>query len=94
MAQARRCYRRLRRGYCGDRPWVCAAAVTFCAKAQSEVAGIGSPRAFKFTHEAVREWKARFAPLVADKLRVKRKGKAGHSWHVDETYIRVGGAWK
>jgi putative transposase len=29
-------------------------------------------RAFKYTHEAVREWKARFAPLVADKLRANR----------------------
>lgn len=36
----------------------------------------------------------RFAPLVADKLRMKRKGQAGRSWHVDETYIRVGGVWK
>jgi transposase-like protein len=51
-------------------------------------------RGFEFTHEAVREWEARFAPLVADKLRAKRKGQAGRSWHVDETYIRVGGAWK
>jgi len=31
---------------------------------------------------------------VADKLRAKRTGKAGRSWHVDETYSRVGGAWK
>src|ERR671932_2100139 len=51
-------------------------------------------RGFEFTHEAVRAWEARFAPLLADKLRAKRKGQAGRSWHVDETYIRVGGAWK
>src|ERR671933_1050124 len=51
-------------------------------------------RGFEFTHEAVREWEARFAPLVADTLRAKRKGRAGRSWHVDETYIRVGGVWK
>ncbi len=51
-------------------------------------------RGFEFTHEAVREWEARFAPLVADNLRAKRKGQAGRSWHVDETYIRVGGVWK
>src|ERR687886_2574290 len=37
-------------------------------------------RGFEFTHEAVREWEARFAPLVADKLRAKRKGQAGRSW--------------
>ncbi len=48
-------------------------------------------RGFEFTHEAVREWEARFAPLVADKLRAKRRGQVSRSWHVDETYIRVGG---
>ena len=51
-------------------------------------------RGFAFTHEAVREWEARFAPLLANKLRARRKGQAGRSWHVDETYIRVGGIWK
>ena len=51
-------------------------------------------RGFEFTHEGVREWETRFAPLLADKLRAKRKEQAGRSWHVDETYIRVGGAWK
>ncbi len=51
-------------------------------------------RGFEFTHEAVRDWEARFAPLVADKLRAKRRGQTGRSWHVDETYIRVGGVWK
>ena len=51
-------------------------------------------RGFEFTHEAVRDWQARFAPLVADKLRAKRKGQTGRSWHVDETYIKVAGVWK
>jgi putative transposase len=51
-------------------------------------------RGFEFTHEAVRDWEARFALLVADKLRAKRKGQAGRSWHVDETYIKVSGVWK
>ena len=51
-------------------------------------------RGFAFTHEAVREWEARFAPLLADQLRAKRRGQAGRSWHVDETYIRVGGKWQ
>jgi putative transposase len=51
-------------------------------------------RGFEFTHEAVREWETRFAPLVTDNLRTKRKGQAGPSWHVDETYIKVAGVWK
>lgn len=50
-------------------------------------------RGFVFTHEAVREWEARFAPLLADQLRAKRKGEAGRSWYVDETYVKVNGAW-
>ena len=48
-------------------------------------------RGFHFTHEAVREWEARFAPLLADQLRAKRKGQAARSWYVDETYIKVNG---
>lgn len=50
-------------------------------------------RGFSFTHETVREWEARFAPLLADQLRVRRRGQAGRSWFVDETYIRVLGKW-
>ncbi len=46
------------------------------------------------THETVRDWEARFAPLVADQqLRIKRRGQAGRSWYVDETYIKVHGKW-
>ncbi|GHO71319.1 hypothetical protein KSC_102110 [Ktedonobacter sp. SOSP1-52] len=45
-------------------------------------------RGFVFTHEAIRDWEARFAPLVADHLRAKRRGQAGTSWDVDETYVK------
>ncbi len=50
-------------------------------------------RGFEFTHEAVRDWEARFAPLITDQLRARRRGKAGRSWYVDETYVKVGGKW-
>jgi putative transposase len=50
-------------------------------------------RGFVLTHETVRDWEARFAPLMADQLRTKRRGQAGRSWHVDETYIKVQGKW-
>ena len=50
-------------------------------------------RGFVFTHEAVREWEERFAPLLTERLRAKRRGKAGRSWYVDETYIKVQGRW-
>ncbi len=50
-------------------------------------------RGFTFTHEAVRDWEARFAPLIADQLLTKRRGQAGRSWYVDETYIKIQGKW-
>ncbi len=50
-------------------------------------------RGFVFSHEAVREWEARFAPLLAVRLRAKRRGQGGTKWHVDETYLRVDGRW-
>lgn len=32
-------------------------------------------RGFEFTHETLRDWEARFAPIFAARLRTKRKGK-------------------
>jgi putative transposase len=48
---------------------------------------------FVFTHEALHDWEARFAPLLADQLRTKRRGQAGTSWYVDETSLKVHGKW-
>lgn len=48
---------------------------------------------FTFTHEAIRDGEARFAPLLTEQLRTKRRGQAGKSWYVDETYIKVHGKW-
>ena len=50
-------------------------------------------RGYEFTHETVREWEERFAPLLAEHLRRKRKGKVGRRWYVDETYVKVKGKW-
>ncbi len=50
-------------------------------------------RGFVFSHEAVRDWEARFAPLLTARLRAKRRGQAGIRWHADETYVRVDGRW-
>ncbi len=50
-------------------------------------------RGVVFTHEAVRDWEAKLAPLLADALRKRRSGKVGRCWHVDETYIKVAGEW-
>src|SRR5258708_5006433 len=58
-----------------------------------DVAEMFLERGFKFTQETVRDWEKRFAPLIADHLRTKRRGQAGRSWYVDETYIKVHGKW-
>src|ERR671926_102554 len=50
-------------------------------------------RGIVFSHEAVREWEAKLAPALADELRRRRRGKAGRSWYVDETSIKVQGRW-
>ena len=50
-------------------------------------------RGFVFSHETVRDWEARFAPLLTERLRAKRRGQGGMRWHADETYVRVDGRW-
>ncbi len=50
-------------------------------------------RGFVFSHETVRDWEARFAPLLTTRLRAKRRGMVGTTWHADETYLRVDGRW-
>jgi len=58
-----------------------------------DVAEMFLSRGFPFAHEAIRDWEARFAPLIAEQLRTKRRGQAGTSWYVDETYLKVHGKW-
>ena len=50
-------------------------------------------RGMVFSYEAVRDWEAKLAPALAEELRHRRKGRVGCSWHVDETYIKVGNRW-
>jgi len=50
-------------------------------------------RGFICTHETVRDWEARCAPLLAAQLRIKRHGRASTRWHTDETYVKVNGTW-
>ena len=59
-----------------------------------DLAEIFLQRGWVFTHEAVRDWEARFAPQIADQLRRKRYGQAGTCWHVDaHVRARVQGKW-
>ena len=50
-------------------------------------------RGFEFSHETVRLWEEKCAPLITEHLRKRRKEKLGKSWYVDETYIKVKGKW-
>jgi putative transposase len=50
-------------------------------------------RGMVFSHEAVREWEAELTPALAEELRRRRRGEAGRSWYVDETYLKVQGRW-
>src|SRR5215204_612396 len=53
-------------------------------------------RRLVFSHEAVRGWEAKLAPVLAGELRRRRHGKGGarsRHWHVDETYLKVRGRW-
>ena len=59
-----------------------------------DVADLLLQRGFKVSYETVRIWEFRFAPLVSENFRVKRRGAAGHSWYLDETYIKVSGRWR
>jgi transposase-like protein len=51
-------------------------------------------RGIIFTHEAVREWESKLAPLLSETLRKRRHGAVGKSWYVDETYVKVQGQWR
>jgi putative transposase len=51
-------------------------------------------RGYEVSYETIRIWEFRFAPLVSENLRAKRRGVAGRSWYLDETYIKVSGRWR
>jgi putative transposase len=51
-------------------------------------------RGIVFTHEAVRDWERKLAPLLSETLGKRRYSTVGASWYVDETYVRVGGRWQ
>src|SRR5947209_14801060 len=54
-----------------------------------DVAEMMLERNITITYETVRLWEARFAPLLTAQLKAKRKMRATHKWHVDETYLKV-----
>jgi transposase-like protein len=58
-----------------------------------DVAELLLQRGFEVSYETVRAWEFRFAPMASANLRARRRGQAGRSWYLDETYIKVSGRW-
>jgi transposase-like protein len=58
-----------------------------------DVAELLLQRGFEVSHETIRAWEFRFAPMISQRLSARRRGKAGRSWYLDETYIKVSGFW-
>lgn len=50
-------------------------------------------RGVRVDHVSLHRWVQRFAPELERRLRPHLR-PAGRAWHVDETYIRVGGCWR
>jgi putative transposase len=49
-------------------------------------------RGIVFSHKTVHETK--LTPALTESLRRRRRGKAGRSWYVDETYIKLHEQWR
>jgi len=49
-------------------------------------------RGIEVDHVTVYRWVQRFAPEFAEAARARQHAVGDH-WHVDETYVRVGGTW-
>ena len=58
-----------------------------------DVAELLLQRGYVVSHETVRVWELRFAPLVTRQLRAWRRGRADASWYLDEPYVKVAGRW-
>jgi putative transposase len=50
-------------------------------------------RGVSVDHSSINRWAIRFLPLI-EKMAQKHKRPVGGSWCMDETYIKVKGAWK
>ena len=48
-------------------------------------------RGIGVTHESIRQWCLRFGADFARKLR-RRRPRPGHTWHLDEVFLRINGA--
>ena len=64
-----------------------------CELGFRDVAALLLQRGYEVSYETIRIWESRFAPMVSELLRSKRRGQNGRSWYIDETYVKVSGRW-
>ena len=53
-------------------------------------------RGIVVSHEAIRDWETKLLPVMGNELRKRRHGtrrRAGVTWYIDETYLKVRGQW-
>jgi putative transposase len=50
-------------------------------------------RGVKVDHSSLNRWVIHYAPLLENEFSKNHKRKAGRSWRMDETYIKVKGVW-
>src|SRR3989440_13036225 len=50
-------------------------------------------RGIEVDHVTIYRWVQRFSPELIDAARTRRH-VVGDRWHVDETYVKVGGTWR
>src|SRR3954454_19964214 len=62
---------------------------TLCYRDVEELLSI---RGVTVDHATIQRWVYKFAPLMEGTF-IKRKKAVGNSWRMDETYIKVKGAW-
>jgi IS6 family transposase len=58
-----------------------------------DVAELLAERGIEVDHVTIYRWVQRFAPEFAEGARA-RQHVIGDRWHVDETYVKVGGIWR
>jgi putative transposase len=54
-----------------------------------DLAEMSLERGVVFTHETVREWETKLAPMLSESLRKQRRGRVGASWYCDENVEAV-----
>jgi putative transposase len=51
-------------------------------------------RGVRIDHTNIYRWVRKFTPQLEAKFRKGKKRPVGHSWRMDETYIKIKGQWK